>query len=223
MAGSRLLLFLLALCAFFLTAPPLRAERAAPLMQNNQAVRIEITSLTFDQQNNIYTLGLSIDRPERIQRVVLQVESEAGTVAIDEPVNPAGRPTLTLEFDANRLGAPGQYLIKIRAIDLVGNLVERQDDIGSNGEPSVLASREFQFAPDTNTLNFTIESVNADYAGDRLIIILNVEQPERVVLSVVTPRPRAGSRQARIRRAGEQQPGHPESGGSAERRDPDGS
>jgi hypothetical protein len=183
MFGIRPLLLFLALCVLSVLSPfsVNAAESFVPPMQNNQPVRIEITGLTFDQANNRYQIGLAIDRPDRIQRVILNVESEAGTLVIDELINPGGRPNLAIEFDAGRLGDAGKYLIKIRALDLVGNLVERQSDVGSNEEPSVLASREFQFTPEGNTLNFTIESVNADYANDRLVVILNVEQPQRVI------------------------------------------
>lgn len=177
---SLFLLFLLSL--FLFPMPSHAAESYTPVSQTNQPVRIEITGLTFDQATGTYRVGLAIDRPDRIQRVILNVESESGTLVIDELVNPGGRPNLTLEFAANRLGPAGKYLIKIRALDLVGNLVEKVEEFGGSGEePSVLASREFTYSPDGNTVNFTIESVNADYINDRLIVILNVEQPQRVI------------------------------------------
>jgi hypothetical protein len=182
MSAVRPLLLLLTLFTLFLA--PLSANAAppyAPVTQNNQPVRMEITSFSFDEARNVYRVGLAIDRPDRIQRVVLNVESEAGTVIIENLVNPAGNPNLVLEFNADELGAAGKFLIKIRAVDLLGNLVEKQDDLGNNEEPSVLASREFTFNPDANTVNFTIESVNADYINEMLIIILNVEQPQRVI------------------------------------------
>lgn len=182
MSGIRLFLLLFTLgMVVFAPLPVNAAKPHIPPAQGNQAVRVEITGLTFDEANNIYRLNLAIDRPDRIQRVILNVESESGTLVIDELINPGGNPNLTLEFDANRLGAAGKYLIKIRALDLVGNLVEKQDDLGNDGEPSVLSSREFTYNPTSNTVNFTIESVNADYTNDRLIIILNVEQPQRII------------------------------------------
>ena len=132
MSGIRpLFLFLILSFLFIAPLPANAAESVAPVIQN-QPVRVEITGLTFDQANNRYRIGLAIDRPDRIQRVVLNVENEAGTVVIEQFVNPAGSPNLNIDFDANQLGPEGKFIIKIRALDLVGNLIEKSYDFGIN-------------------------------------------------------------------------------------------
>lgn len=182
MSGIRLFLLLLALSMVIFTPLPVNsANPHMPLTQGNRAVAVEITGFTLDEAANRYQLNLAIDRPDRIQQVIFNIENESGTLVIEERVNPGGNPNLKLEFDGTQLGVPGIYLINIRALDLAGNLVERQDEPGNNEEPSVLSSRSFTYNPPGNRINFTIDAVHADYARNRLIIMLTVEQPQKIV------------------------------------------
>jgi hypothetical protein len=182
MSGIRLFSLLLTLSTVLFT--PLLVNRAnpnMPLMQANQGARVEISNFSIDEAANRYQMNLAIDCPDRIQGVILNVENESGALVIEERVNPEGNPNLKLEFDGTQLGVPGIYLITIRALDLAGNLMERQDELGTNEEPSVLSSRAFTYNPPDHRVNFTIDGVHADYAGNRLMIMLTVEQPQKIV------------------------------------------
>jgi hypothetical protein len=160
---------------------------SAPTLQGEPPIEVQITGLQYDPQEDHYSVALSMSGTSRIQQLILTIEDvEAGTEAQRHFINPAGRFTVQVEFDATNLRAGRKYLLTVNALNLQGNMVERPDDnLGSDSdERHILASKEFVYEPPVlPTPEFSIESVNAEYQNDRLVIMLGNVPPEAEVLA----------------------------------------
>lgn len=154
------------------------ADRAAPALQTG--VRISIDSVIPGQE--AYRINLNIIQPNRIQRVVMLLENDAGTLVLTREANPGNNTSLSLDFPTAAMTDAGTYRIKIRAVDLLGNFVEREgDNVGQDEEPNTLAQREIEFLPDSNRLTFSVLSVNPDYNADRIVVALQIADESRVL------------------------------------------
>lgn len=147
-------------------------------------VDVRITGLAFDKAANAYTLALSVGDPETARQLVLQVEEQkGGTVVLEVPINPNGRPTLQPALRAGSLIPGRTYLIKVRALDGNGRLIERPgQSAGAQEDRSVLAQKEFTHeVTQPDPAKFTIESVTPNYEKGVLTLILNVVSGENRV------------------------------------------
>jgi hypothetical protein len=167
-AGLPLLLLVLTLIC-----PVHSAAQATP------PVAVLINGFEYDAAMNTYKGSFSVSNPHAVNYLVYSVEdAETGTKAVpDIQVSLGGFSSRPFELDGAQLRPAHKYVLKVQAVDLQGNLLQRSgENYGqSAGEQFILASKEFTHQPPVPPeFGFKIDSVNADYTADTLTIRLTV-------------------------------------------------
>ncbi len=130
----------------------------------------QITSLIYDEDQDVYQLAVSVTSPEQLDRVVVEVwDEKIGTLVPPEQnfENPA--PTFQFERNTDGLQAGREYSFRVKAVDKEGFLIETED------EETILDMKEFVYEPpQVETVPFTIESVNVDFENALMSIDLKV-------------------------------------------------
>ncbi len=139
-------------------------------------VNIQVSSLQYDELADVYLLSLSVTSPESVRQLIINVwDVRRGTQVLNDLFfeNPA--PTLVVELDAAGFEAGRQYSIRVQAEDKEAFLIVNED------EETILAESEFVYdPPQAEAVEFTIQSVNADYESGLLIIDLDVPDNGRI-------------------------------------------
>lgn len=155
----------------FLTAP---FDFFSPVTntQPTAPVIVQINSVRYDNNTSKYTLAVAINDAEPIHQLFVTVRDEAnleiGKVPpIDNPPN-----ALVIELDAAFLQAEQEYVIRLQAVNIVGELFENE-----KGE-TVLAEYPFTHTlPEAKTpIKFTVQAVTADFANNVFYIDLDIPE-----------------------------------------------
>jgi hypothetical protein len=139
-------------------------------------VNLQISSLQYDAAEDIYLLSLSVTGPESLLQIVVGVwDVRRGVqVSADQFFDNPGE-TVLAELGTESFEAEREYSIHIQAIDKEGFLVQNED-----GE-TLLAEREIVYEPpQSEPIEFTVQSVNADFENGLLLIDLDVPEAGRV-------------------------------------------
>ncbi len=139
-------------------------------------VNIQISSVQYDEGSNIYLLSLSVTSPESISQLIVNVWDERrGTQVSNDQIFEEPGSTLIVELDASGFEAGREYSIHVQAVDKEGFLIITED------EETILAEKEIEYdPPQPEAVEFTIESVNADYVDGFLIIDLDISDDGRI-------------------------------------------
>lgn len=139
-------------------------------------VNIQISSLQYDQPNDLYLLSLSATNPESILQIVVNVwDVRRGVQVTTDQFFENPGPTVVVELGTEAFEAEREYSIHVQAIDKDGFLVQNED-----GE-TILAEREIVYEPpQAEAVEFSIQSVNADFENGLLFIDLDVPEEGRV-------------------------------------------
>lgn len=139
-------------------------------------VNIQINSLQYDEAQDLYFVSLGITSPESVLQLVINVWDVRRGVQVSADQffeNPPA--TLVAELGTTGFEPEREYSIHIQAIDKEGFLIVNED-----GE-TLLAEREIVYEPpQAEPIEFTIQSVNADFVGGILTIDLDVADEGRV-------------------------------------------
>jgi len=131
---------------------------------NKNGVKIILESPSYDPEQDLYSLLIHINNPEGVSAIQIVVENtELGqTVFESPPISVFNRPLIEYKLSL-RGQSPGEYLIKVRAVDHSGKYFEKEQRYG-NGNPLDLAVNSIKYAPQqTNKPKFSIISVNPDF------------------------------------------------------------
>jgi hypothetical protein len=139
-------------------------------------VNIQISSLQYDQAADLYLLSLSATSPESILQVVVNVwDVRRGVQVTTDQFFENPGPTVVVELGTEGFEAEREYSIHVQAIDKEGFLIQNED-----GE-TILAEREIVYEPpQAESIEFSIQSVNADFENGFLFIDLDVPDEGRV-------------------------------------------
>ena len=139
-------------------------------------VSTQISSIQFDPANNLYFLSLSVASPEEIHQLIINVwDVRRGTQVTADQIFENPSPTLVVEMDAANFEAGREYSIHVQAIDEEGFLIADEE-----GE-TLLAETEIVYEPEqAEAVEFTIQSVNADYENGLLFIDVDAPNNGRV-------------------------------------------
>ncbi len=158
---------------------------AAPLSESNpepdpptrlEIPRLELGSLSYDEARNLYSLSLGIANPQAVDRLFVTVEAEGGVLALEKIVTVNAQPTRQVDFEASTLAAGQRYIVTVSALDGQGRLIELQDN---DDLVPVRKVKEFEHAPAPQAaVDYTVESVNANYETEQLMIDLDIESAE---------------------------------------------
>lgn len=154
--------------------------------QSNPSLVVLLNAPNYDPAQNSYQVSVSINSPQLVYRLIVSVEdAEAGTLVVPPfEVNLGGFSSRQFTLDGRLFQAERKYLLKIQAVDETGSLIRRAEDSPSNNpeQQYILASKEFTHQPrEAPKFEFAIESVNADYEMDRLVIVLNAPTTHQVL------------------------------------------
>jgi hypothetical protein len=156
------------------------------MAQEGPGVIVLIGGPDYNAATNVYGGSFSVNNPSQVRYLVYTVEdADAGTVVVgDTQVNLGGFNSKLFELDGTQFKAEHKYLLKVMAVDESGNLIQRTGD-NAGQEPSeqfILASKEFtHLPPPAPVFAFKIDSANADYDTDELIMRLTVPGGFRVL------------------------------------------
>lgn len=139
-------------------------------------VSTQIGSVQYDAANDVYVLSLSVANPEEVHQLIVNVwDVKRGTQVTNDQIYENLGPTLLVEIDASNFEPEREYSIHVQAIDEEGFLVTDEE-----GE-TLLAEREIVYEPEiAEAVEFTIQSVNADYVNGFLFIDLDVVDNGRI-------------------------------------------
>ena len=133
-------------------------------------VTTQITSVTYDRPNDVYNLALSLTSPELVRQVIVQVwDAKSGTQVLPDQIFENPGTTITFERGTDGFEAGREYNFRVLALNRQDTLIETED-----GE-TILAEQAVTYEPiQSAAIEFGIESVNASYDNDRLLIDLNI-------------------------------------------------
>jgi hypothetical protein len=130
----------------------------------------QITSLIYDEDQDVFQLAVSVTSPEQLDRVVVEVwDEKIGTLV--PPEQNFENPEATFQFERNTDGlqAGREYSFRVKAVDKEGFLIENED------EETILDIKQFVYEPpQVETVPFTIESVNVDFQNTLMSIDLKI-------------------------------------------------
>lgn len=141
---------------------------------------VSISQIHYLLQNNLYQLAISLANPQSIDRLIINVEESEGgkNVVTDLQINLDGRDALQTDFSARDLQAGRSYIIKIKAVDANGYVLEASNENTScpKGDRIFLACKDFKHEPpETPGCAFAIQSVSPDYA--RGVFVFDLAMP----------------------------------------------
>jgi hypothetical protein len=130
----------------------------------------------YNEVLDVYLLSLSITSPESVRQLVINVwDVRRGTQVSNDLLFADPGPTLEVEIDSSGFEAEREYSIRVQALDKDDFLITNED------EETILAETEITHVrPELEPIEFTIQSVNADYANGLLIIDLDVVEDGRI-------------------------------------------
>ncbi|MCB0224226.1 MAG: FHA domain-containing protein [Anaerolineae bacterium] len=131
----------------------------------------EITSLIYNEDTDVYALGLSVASPDLINQVIVEVWDEKNGTQVP-PEQIFENPEATLQFERNSQGlVPGrEYSFRVKAVDKKGFLVA----FGEKQE-TLLDLKTFVYEPpEREAVAFNIKSVQADFKTPQLNLNLDV-------------------------------------------------
>lgn len=139
-------------------------------------VSTQISSLQYDAAQNLYLLSLSVASPEEVHQLIINVwDVRRGTQVTNDQIFENPGPTLLVELDAANFEPEREYSIHVQAVDEEGFLIADEE-----GE-TLLAEMEIVYEPEqAAAVEFTIQSVNADYGNGLLFIDLDVVDNGRI-------------------------------------------
>ena len=139
-------------------------------------VNIQISSLQYDEAQDAYLLSLSNTNPQGIRKIIINVwDVRRGTQVTNDQFFENPGPTLLAELDASTLEESREYSIHVQAENQDAFLIRNED-----GE-TLLAQTEVVYEPpQAAPIEFSIQSVNANYESQLLIIDLDVPDTGRV-------------------------------------------
>ncbi len=154
--------------------------------QSNPSLVVLLNAPNYDAAQNSYEVSVSVNSPQLVYRLIVSVEdAEAGTLVVPRfEVNLGGFSSRQFTLDGRLFQAERKYLLKIQAVDETGSLIRREEDGPSNNpeQQYILASKEFTHQPrEAPKFEFAIESVNADYEMDRLVIVLSAPTTHQIL------------------------------------------
>ncbi len=139
-------------------------------------VNTQISSVQYDAANNVYLLSLSVANAEEIYQLIVNVwDVRRGTQVTNDQIYENLSSTLLVEIDASNFEPEREYSIHVQAVDEEGFLIADEE-----GE-TLLAEREIVYEPEqAEAVEFTIQSVNADYENGLLFIDVDAPNNGRV-------------------------------------------
>ncbi|MCP4415749.1 MAG: VWA domain-containing protein, partial [Chloroflexi bacterium] len=140
-------------------------------------VNIQVSSLRYDEVIDVYNLSLSLTNPESIRQLIINVwDVRRGTQVSGDLIFENPEATPIIELDASEFEAGREYSIHVQALNKDEFLIINED------EETLLAESEFTYEPPQlpEAVEFTIQSVNADYVNGILIIDLDVADNGRI-------------------------------------------
>lgn len=139
-------------------------------------VNIQINSVVYDETVDIYGLSLSVTSPDSIRQLVINVwDVRRGTQVSNDLIFENPEASLLVELGASEFEAGRAYSIRVQAVDNEGFLIINED------EETILAEGEVVYEPpQAEAIEFTIQSVNADYVNGVLFIDLDVADNGRI-------------------------------------------
>ncbi|MCB0212980.1 MAG: FHA domain-containing protein [Anaerolineae bacterium] len=131
----------------------------------------EITSLIYNEEADVYALGLSVASPELVNQVIVEVWDEKnGTQVPPEQVFENPGPTLQFERNTKGLSAGREYSFRVKATDKKGFLIA----FGEKQETNLDLKTFVYEPPARDAVAFNIKSVQADYNASELVLNLDV-------------------------------------------------
>lgn len=131
----------------------------------------EITSLIYNEDTDVYALGVSVASPDLISQVVVEVWDEKNGTQVP-PEQIFENPEATLQFERNSKGlVPGrEYSFRVKAVDKKGFLVTTGEK-----QETLLNMKTFVYEPpEREAVAFNIKSVQADFKSSQLSLDLDV-------------------------------------------------
>ena len=131
---------------------------------------IQINSLIYEEDDNMYVLSLGIANAESIHQLIVNVwDVRRGTQESTDQTFENLDQTLVVELDASDLEAGREYSIHIQAKSEDGSLIA--DEKGN----TVLAKAKIIHDPaQASPVEFTIEAITPDYDNGLLIVSINI-------------------------------------------------
>jgi hypothetical protein len=139
-------------------------------------VTVQFNSLQYDAVADVYRLSLGITSPDSILQLIVNVwDVRRGTQVSTDLIFANPGPTQEMELDASGFEAGREYSIRVQALDKEQFLITNED------EETILAESEIVYEPpQAEPVEFTIQSVNADYVNEILVIDLDVVEDGRI-------------------------------------------
>jgi hypothetical protein len=140
-------------------------------------VTSKITSLVYDDEQDVYNLALSVTSSEQLQQVIVEVWDEKNGTQVP-PAQIFENPEATLQFERNSDGliAGREYSFRVKALDKQGFLVT----IGEEQE-TMLDVAEFVYEPpQRESVAFRIKSAQANYSAKQLTIDVDVLATDQI-------------------------------------------
>lgn len=157
--------------------PPQPAEiRPNPVQQPTVIPRLELNALSYTEAGNRYSLSVSLANPQVIDQLAVKIEDEGGVLTLAKDVPVEDLPLLEIDLDANNFTAEQKYNITVSALDQFGQLIEVQDE---DNQIPIRVAKEFTHTPVPPTVvEFSIESVTANYVENQLILDLDIKSDQ---------------------------------------------
>jgi len=139
-------------------------------------VAAQFTSLIYDSNQDVYTVGVSVANPENVQKIVVEVWDEKSGTQVP-PAQEFDNPEASLQFErpTEGLSAGREYSFRVKAVDEEGFMVADEE-----GE-TTLDLAEFVYEPPAaDEIQFVIKSVQANFNNNQLLIDMDIPEASQV-------------------------------------------
>jgi hypothetical protein len=137
-------------------------------------VSAEITGVGYDEENDMYSLSLSLTSPESVHQVVVEVWDTKRGIQIGDP-QIFESPGAVTRAERNTAGFEpgGEYAFRVKAVDEQGLLIKSEE-----GE-TILAEAGIVYEPRRPEVIFAIQTVEVNTAAGELAIALEILDTEQ--------------------------------------------
>lgn len=140
-------------------------------------VTSKITSLIYDDDQDVYNLSLSVSSPEQLQQVIVEVWDEKnGTQVPPAQIFENPEATLQLERNSDGLIDGREYSFRVKALDKKGFLVT----VGEEQETMLDVAQFVYEPPQRESVAFRIKSAQANYGTEQLTIDVDVLATDQI-------------------------------------------
>lgn len=132
-----------------------------------------ITSVQYDATANLYRLSLSIANPQSVASVVANAwDTRGGTQISRDYIFPSPGPSLTIEIETTGFESGRGYTLRVLGLNAQGSIIQDEEGNLLQAESEVEYER-----PGPTEVTVAIQSVNAEYTAQQLIIDLELSNP----------------------------------------------